>query len=1523
MNQHHWSGQEIAIVGMSFRLPGATDRRAFWTNLRSGIESITTRTSSELQAFGVVPSLYQNPHFVTAVGRLDGIEFFDAHFFGYSAGEALELDPQKRLLLECAWEAVEDAGYDLRRWPGVIGVFVGAKGSTYIENLRGQGEPGPLAVLGNEKDFLATTLAYKLGLTGPAITVQTACSTALVSVFLGSQALLSYQCDMVLAGAASITLPQEGGYIFEENGVMSPDGHCRAFDDNAHGAAPGNGVAILALKRLQDAIDSGDYIHAVIKGIAINNDGASKVGYTAPSVTGQAQVIAAAMAAAQVHPEQISYIEAHGTGTPLGDTVELAALIKTFQTCTCKKQYCRLGSVKTNIGHTDVVAGAAGLIKTVLALQHRQIPPSLYFETPNSRIDLAASPFVVNAALTEWERDGGPRLAGVSAFGLGGTNAHAIVEEAPVRTTPAPARLPAHLLLLSARGPQSLQRSAYALASHLTADRTASLADIAYTLQVGRGEFEHRQAVLCHDREEAIGKLRSEITWTGRALDQTDIIFMFPGLGDHYVNMGVELYEHFPEFRATIDRCCAFCAPLIGEGPLHTLYPPSRGQPINQSPVTFRDLVQRGRNDDPSDAGIHRTQISHCVLFIVEYALAQLWINLGVRPQAMVGYSLGEYVAACLAGVFSLEDGLRIVAARAKLIENDAPGAMLGAALPPSEAADFVGADCYLAAANTVEMSVFAGTPEAIAELEQKLRARFIATRRLPMTRAVHCPLVAQAAGELVSLLKSIPLRTAAIPYVSNVTGTWITAEQCTDPGHWAVHTKDTVWFSKCLDTLCAGPDKTFLEIGPGQALGSFVLQQNASGRELFTLPSLPYEYESSRGLDFFLESVARLWLSGASVDVARLYNGEQRFRIPLPTYQFDRQRYWVDPAEKPNQSGRGFRKRASVEEWLYVQSWKRSIRSDASSLPVTASSPRRWLVFANDTPLSREILERLSAEGHRVRTVREGQRFATLQDGNFLLNPVDVREYQSLADELAHDRFDIEEVLHLWTARDIRRTDEEERNSGFFSIIYLLQTLRSARSINIQVVSTGTREVTGDELLVPARAMLLPLCSIGSQEYPNVRFRHLDILPAHVEGAAQSIFDDLVRFSPGVDLAYRGRHRWLLTFDQFPTGQAKEVRIKAGGTYLITGGLGKIALALGEHLACEYRPRLLLVALNALPPREQWDRWLSEHGPEDSVSRKLLGVKRLEGLGAEVSVFCADVADSEAMTELSRNIQQQWGAIHGVIHAAGVTSQTSMSGIDRLTPERAQIHFRSKIDGANVLAKLVRKFEPDFCVLMSSLSTVLGGLGMAAYAAANEYLSALALSEARGARTKWLSIDWDTWDIGREDLNPNISQSTLSDLTMSCQQGIRAFMQALQSTAAARIVISIGDLETRLAAWVGADNSPTQAASGGAPATHQRPALATPFVEPRTETETIIAQIWSELLRIERVGIHDNFFQLGGHSLLAIRLIGKLRQEFGVHIHVRQVFESPTIAELAGWLLNRMAELIEVDASVANALPL
>ncbi|HEV3192419.1 MAG TPA: type I polyketide synthase, partial [Polyangiaceae bacterium] len=807
----------MAIIGMAGRFPGAADVQTFWTNLRDGVESIHFFSDEELVAAGELPERLRAPSYVKACGRLADIDKFDAFFFGVSPRDAAVFDPQHRFFLECAWEAFEDAGYVAENFPGLVGVFGSSGASEYmmynlIANRHIMESVGAWLVRhnGNDTNFLATRVSYELNLRGPSVSVQTACSSSLVALHLACQSLLNGECDMALAGGTTI-YPEQKGYFYKEGEILSPDGHCRPFDAQSAGTVMASAVGCVVLKRVEDARRDGDRVLAVIRGSAINNDGSQKVGYLAPSVAGQTRVISEALAIAGVDAEDISYVEAHGTGTLIGDPIEIAALTEAFRATTAKKQFCAIGSLKSNIGHAGEAAGICSLIKTVLALQHRQIPPSLHYKSPNPQADFPNSPFFVNAKLSNWVAAGGkPRVAGVTALGAGGTNVHVLVEEAP----PAPAAdaaRPQALLVLSAKTSTALDQASKNLAAYLRSHPDVSLADVEYTLLVGRKGFAFRRALVAANASDAASALEGgdpkRVATYHQKNDAPSVIFMFPGGGAQYARMGIELYEREPVYRQAVDQCLSHLdAPLLAK--VRALLFAAPGEAADAS----------SRLEAPS--------LALPALFATEYAIAKLLESWGISPAAMIGHSAGEYAAACLAGVLTVRDAMTLVALRGRLFETLPEGGMLSVALSEEEARAILGEELSLAAVNAPSLCVASGPVAEIDKMETVLRAREIECTRVHIHVAAHSAMVEPILTEFDAFCRTVGLGPPKIPFVSNLTGTWITDAEATAPAYWVRHLRGTVRFNEGLQKPLETPNRLLLEIGPGRTLSSLARQQ-------------------------------------------------------------------------------------------------------------------------------------------------------------------------------------------------------------------------------------------------------------------------------------------------------------------------------------------------------------------------------------------------------------------------------------------------------------------------------------------------------------------------------------------------------------------------------------------------------------------------------------------------------------------------------------------------------------------------
>lgn len=875
----------VAIVGMVGRFPGAGNLDELWRNLCHGVESISFFTPEELGP-GIDPVLRDDPDYVRARGLIEGADLFDAAFFGLGPLEAKVMDPQQRVFLELAQHALENAGYDAERYKGLIGVYAGlGDNHYYTTNLLTRpdllAQAGKLAVeYGNQKDYIALRAAYLLDLRGPAVSLNTACSTTLLAVDQAYRALLDHECDMALAGGVDITVPQKSGFLYQEGGTFARDGHCRPFDAQATGTMFCDGAGIVVLKRLQDALDDGDTVYALIIGSGKNNNGARPASFLAPSVEGQCEAIAMAQARADVPVETIGYIEAHGTGTPLGDPIEMEALHKVFQAKTDKQHFCHVGSIKGNIGHPTNAAGVAGLIKAALVLHHEQIPATLHFKTLNPKIDLTRSPFLIADRLIPFPRGEQPRRAAVSAFGFGGTNVHTILEEAPVAQLVGVSR-PVQLLPLSARSDSALDALAESLAQHLESMPPAQFADAAFTLQTGRRAMSQRRFVVAASPQEAARLLRqpNPLRCGRRRCErrQPPVVFMFGGQGTQYVHMGDNLYRDEPLFRAVVDNCCELLKPHLGRDLRDLLYP-------------------RPGDEQAARASLQDTFYTQPSIFVIEYALARWWQSLGVQPAMMVGHSIGEFVAATLAGVWELADALRIIALRGRLMQTLPRGAMLSVGASADTLEQMLPAGLQVASDNSPTACVVAGPELDVADFKAMLEQKGFICRALHTSHAFHSAMMDPMLESLRAAVADVKLQPPTLPLLSTVTGQPMTAAQATDPGYWARHARATVQFSKAARWLVQHQYDLFLECGPRATLSSLVRQQFTVDRPGTAIPSLGETHEDHAEWGAILFAMGALWQNGVQLDWDAFYAHERRHRVPLPTYAFQRQRYWVDP---------------------------------------------------------------------------------------------------------------------------------------------------------------------------------------------------------------------------------------------------------------------------------------------------------------------------------------------------------------------------------------------------------------------------------------------------------------------------------------------------------------------------------------------------------------------------------------------------------------------------------------------------
>ncbi|WP_439380586.1 SDR family NAD(P)-dependent oxidoreductase [Amycolatopsis lexingtonensis] len=1281
--------EPIAIVGMAARVPGAGDLRQFWRNLVDGVESIKPATREELLARGADPATLDDPSWVNATTVVEGFDEFDADLFGMTSREAEITDPQHRVFLEACHAALTDGGYDPARYGGAIGVYGGTGRTGYlIENLlRNErvmaSQHGGIGMsTGNQPSYLTTSVSYKLNLRGPSLAIHTACSTSLVAVHLACEALRNGECDLALAGGVNLEMPHGIGYMGVE-GFTSPDGHVRAFDAGANGTVWSSGVGVVLVKRLSQALEDGDHIRAVVLGNAINNDGATKVGFSAPSVAGQTEAIAQAVGMAGVNPRTIGYVEAHGTGTALGDPIEITSLSTVYGHGVPDTGWCAIGSVKSNIGHLSQAAGVVALIKTVLAMEHGLIPPTINYAEANPGIDFPNSPFRPATTVTKWEAADAPRRAGVSSFGVGGTNAHVVLEEAP-----APRRHrrphPAHLLRVSAKTPETLATAVERLADRLAGDVDLDLADVAHTLAAGRTEYPHRAVVVALDSEDAVDGLRDPRRLATGQAGELKVAFLFSGQGSQYAGMGAELYRSEPVFATAFDECCELSG-LPG----------------------LKELVL-GRGGDPE---LRETRYTQPALFAVEYALARLWRSWGVRPGAMLGHSVGEYVAATVAGVFTLADAMRLVVRRGELMQAMPAGAMLAVQLDEESVAKRLPEGLSIAGVNGPGTCVVAGPAGAVADFASLLKSSDVQCRELVTSHAFHSPMMDPILAEFTEAVAAVPRSAPTLPFLSNLTGGWITAEQATDPAYWAAHLRQAVRFGDCVRTLLGGGERwALVECGPGHQLAGLARGQVPKGLPA-PQPSLPGRTDREGDVETLYAAAGLLWTHGVSVELTTAGH-----RVPLPGYPYARKRYWVDPDPKgtlvqPEQPSGPL----PLDEWFAVPSWRQA-GPELRREPFVSC-----LAFVDD-----DVLPGLLRDaGVAVTEVRPGDAFAATDRG-FTVRPGARADYDELVAALG-DR--PERVVHAW-ALGGTETGMAAQDRGFFSVLNLVQAW--GEPVRIDVLSTGTADVTGTDLTRPEHATLAGIARVLPLEVPGTAVRRID-----VEAVTEEVVAELFRPAEAEVALRRGR-RWVLEHTQVTVPEAVPV-LREGGRYLITGGTGGIGVTLAEDFALRVRAKLILLTRSGLPPREEWD---SCDGT-DRAARAIRAIRRMEAAGSVVHVVAADVTDPVRLREVRELAEREFGGLDGIVHAAGLPGGGVAEVKERAAAEAV---LAPKIAGTLALASAFADLPMDFVALCSSVTAVSGDFGQVDYCAANNFLDAYARGD-HGWRARVVSHDWGGWD--------------------------------------------------------------------------------------------------------------------------------------------------------------------------------
>lgn len=1445
------STTDVAIVGMALRVPGASTLKEFWCQIAAGSDNIT-RFDDENGLIG-------------ARGMMSDPYAFDASLFGISASEAALTDPQHRVFLECAWEALESAGYGDTSRTGDVGVYAACGMPAYWMQLNqahllNDELDQYRAMLGNDKDFLATRVSYKLNLTGPSMSVQSGCSSSLLAVHLAAQALISGECDMTLAGGVSIRLPEQRGYRHDEGGILSGAGVCRPFDRFADGTVPGNGCGVVVLKLLEDALSDGDYVHAVVRASSVNNDGSSKVAFTAPSVDRQADVMSEAYALADIDPASIGYLEAHGTGTALGDSIEAAAVSRVLPGCA-------LGSVKASIGHLDVAAGVVGLIKTTLAVEGGLIPPMPNFVELNPQLGFEDGSIRIPREVENWDSNGLPRRAAVTSLGVGGTNVHVVLEQAPPSLMKVKTETTT-VVPLSAASDTSLRAFAGRLQDHLK-DSQNDLADIGWTLANGRVALSHRYAVVASDRQGLINALEMIGESSSRDGQCENIVWMFPGSGSQRVGILANLVERFPALAPIVERCCEGFSRDLGRDFSVTL---SSGESVNNRPTSVF----------PS-------------LFIAEVAVAELLRSFGLQPSAVAGHSGGEYAAAYVAGTLSLENAITLVAVRSKLLERIPNGGLLAVAAGLDELGQLPNG-VEVATVNGPARVTIGGSGSVLERVARELSERGIASTPVALDAAPHTSWVEPVIAEFRAVLESINFATPRVPYLSALYGSWVTHEIAT-VSYWVDHLRQPVRWDRVMSSIAQRFDGgTLLEVGPGSVLSQFT-RRSLRAPDWDHLQSLR---ESIEPVTSFLSAIAHLWENGATVDWEKLHAREQVRRIPLPTYCFDHQTYEPSALTRKSEHKDTIERSEQVvdiDSWFSVPSWRRTRAIARNATLVEEVDTTLSIAFGDD-----RVGELLATSGLQWKV--------RVNDGD--LDSLDVEAYFKLLSDLlrgdaAQTRL---RLLYGWTLHRSRLECCEPvvgTDVSFSRIVTLVQALGKLVDceVDLVILTDGLASINDHESICPWRHLSVGLATVVPQEYENIDVRVIDVRvpepgePLAVAGLSEEICSPYRR--PVV--ALRDGFIWERTYASvsLPDALDKKLTVRSGATYVLTGGLGGVASAIAEEIVrSAERCVIVLVSRSGLDLHD------------GSMQHRAAVVERLHQNGARIEVVKADVADVTSLRSNLLPILKDLPQVAGLIHAAGFEDDDAL-GSKALS--RALDVLKPKVEGCLALREVCDLASMDFVVLCSSINAVLGGFGKADITAANAFLDAFAEHHLRDI-PGLVSIAWDTWrDVGMAADTDDVSRTkreALMSKAMSTEEALQVLRRIVRS-GLPNVVVSTRPLDVVLRhndEFIHRRSEANQR-RGDMPQFVSRQPL------PVNDTHATVASVWSAVLGLESIDPESNFFDLGGDSLLAVQLRARLRDQLGVQVPLRTIFENPTLSSLQRVVrtLDQPSEIAELEA--------
>ncbi|MET4141219.1 amino acid adenylation domain-containing protein [Pedobacter sp. UYP1] len=1470
MKDNNYTGFEIAVVGMSCRFPGASNVDEFWENLKGGVDSISRFSDDELRQYGISEEDLSDPNYVKAKGIIENANFFDASFFGLTPTEANTLDPQIRIFLQCAYHALEDAGYHFGKEKNNVGVFVGATPSIYwqADHLRKTGHQFSerfSSMLLTDKDFINSRVSYLMNLHGPSSSIYTACSTSLVTIDTALQSLLTGKCDIALAGGVSLSLPYKSGYTYNSAMMMSKEGSIFPFDSEATGTVWGDGAGVVILKRLEDALKEGDNIHAVIKGIATNNDGNRKVGFTAYSAKGQVEVIRNAHSMAEVTPGSISYIEGHGSATPLGDKIEIGALMEVFQGAG-EDYSCALGSVKANLSNLNVASGMAGLIKVCLMLKHAQIPPSVNFKSPNSKLAESGNLFRVHEKLTPWENTEFPLRAGISSFGIGGTNVHMVVEKAPFnQKTFFDDRN--QLICLSAKTPSGLNRLSHNLSDFIAKNESElDIDSLAFTLQTGREHFQHRRFLVAEELEKLTQDLAKEYE-SDMIRDSFPIIAVFSGIKNLHLNFAKDLYSHEVYFRDALDNCFRILNEFTGRD--------------------FKSIIY-GENESVL---LQDSQILQGLDFSFQYALGTLLNSLEIKPDYMVGYGIGEYVAACFAGVFSLKDALEILIERDRLLNSSV--ADLEVALPVLS--DEIGAPLK---GNEAGLSF---------DLSSKME---------------------QVSEQFKEILSRYDLKKANTPMVSGHTGTWC-EEFVYQPEYWVKHLSETIRPAESLDTLTASsPNAVFLNIGTGDHLSLYEQQLNDSKDHLKFIEVLKNESSALITHTFFLRAIGMLWSYGGIVDWNAYHYSNPKQKASLPTYPFEESSFSLQISKSKENpfNTTNFLRNDELSSWFYIPSWKRI--PQIISTDNLKQKTQNLLIFGGEE--FEAVQNFLDPYFDTVIVVSYAEHFERINANQYELNYDDKDDLLKLFWHLRTEKIGIDAIFDLTDFHVEVAVDDKKliRTVNLVQAVY--ETGFDQTQIEYVAVCSQMFSIFGEERTDLFGGGILSAIHSIPKEYPNINCRLIEVDDKAYGTNTQLFFKQIIKeFKAGSKdkiVAYRGLNRWAQTVESYPIllQDSGESRIKDWGTYLVIDGAGEAGFTIAEGLLKSNRLNIILVGFSDIPEQEEWADWLENYGPEHAISKKITKISKLRKEEGNLLIIHADITSKTQMSAVFEKVKLDFEQINGVFYVndqitkrdqttkCELVSKRDQGLISDKTQNQLNDEILLKTEELFHLQQLVKNELVEFVIVVSSFTTVLGGPGMVSEMAIKHFIDSLVLDENKRMDNpaKWmtLNLSYDTVEKVSFQENSLLTSSALKSGILNSfitgDEGDEVFKRILLvNNEESHIMISPVDLPSLIEESVNPYHEDI-AEELQLTVKNTRPVLATPYVAPGSDLEQKLVEIWEEILGYTPIGIRDDFFQLGGDSLSMIRLISRIHKFLRVQICLQDAFENKNISMQAALIL-------------------